>query len=373
MRTIVVVGGKLQGVEACYLAKKAGIRTILLDKNPKALASLMADEFYQIDILSSDINIKDIMKKGDFILPALENDEVLNCLERLGQEEGLNIAFDFDAYRISSSKLLSDRLFSSLQIPAPVYYPEAKPPYVIKPNKASGSVGVRLINTEEELKNMLNQLDRDYEPVIQEFLEGDSYSIEVIGCTGNYRTYEITQIHIDSHYDCCRVTSPCALTNSIKEEMRKIAVRLAQAVKLNGIMDVEVILSNGIPKVLEIDARIPSQTPTVVYQSTGINFIDELWHLFCVGRLPDQEMIPTRYSVYEHLWVKDGAIKEVGEHYMSIRKPLSYCIDFMNSDEVITDFSPGDNELTGTFINTGKTLTEINQKRLRLYDILKKK
>ena len=93
MRTIVVVGGKLQGVEACYLAKKAGIRTILLDKNPKALASLMADEFYQIDILSSDINIKDIMKKGDFILPALENDEVLNCLERLGQEEGLKSPF----------------------------------------------------------------------------------------------------------------------------------------------------------------------------------------------------------------------------------------------------------------------------------------
>lgn len=373
MRTIVVVGGKLQGVEACYLAKKAGIRTILLDKNPKALASLMADEFYQIDILSSDINIKDIMKKGDFILPALENDQVLSCLEKLGQEEGLNIAFDFNAYRISSSKLLSDRLFSNLQIPAPVYYPEAKPPYVIKPNNASGSAGVRLINTEEELRDILNQLDQDYEPVIQEFLEGDSYSIEVIGRPGHYRTYEITQIHIDNRYDCCRVTSPCALTSSIKDELRSIAVRLAQAVKLNGIMDVEVILSNGIPKVLEIDARIPSQTPTVVYQSTGINFIEELWYLFCKGRLPNQETISTRYSVYEHLFVKDGAIKDVGEHYMSIRKPLSYCIDFMNSDEVITDFSPGDNELTGTFINTGKTLTEINQKRLRLYDILKKK
>ncbi len=28
MRTIVVIGGKLQGVEACYLAKKAGGRTV---------------------------------------------------------------------------------------------------------------------------------------------------------------------------------------------------------------------------------------------------------------------------------------------------------------------------------------------------------
>ena len=36
---IAVVGGKLQGVEAVYLAKKAGWKTLVIDKNPDVPAA----------------------------------------------------------------------------------------------------------------------------------------------------------------------------------------------------------------------------------------------------------------------------------------------------------------------------------------------
>lgn len=371
MRTIVIIGGKLQGVEACYLAKKAGIETILIDKNPDALASLMADEFINIDILTSRDVLIDYLKKGDFILPALENDEVLDYLEKLRQQYSLNIAFDFDAYRISSSKISSDKLFRRYKIPSPAYYPEANPPYILKPSSTSGSEGVKLVKSREELNNILACNSNAEEMVIQEYLEGSAYSIEVIGRAELYKTYEITQIHIDEQYDCCRVTSPCQIAESSKEELNLIAIKLAQELRLSGIMDVEVILSDGIPKVLEIDARIPSQTPTAVFHSSGANFVDELWHLFCEGILPGRVFSENRHTVYEHLWVKDGIIKEVGEHFMSIRKPLLNYENFMEADEVITDFKPGDTELVGTFIHIGNTLNEVNQKRHRVHKYLK--
>ena len=41
-------------------------------------------------------------------------------------------------------------------------------------------------------------------------------------------------------------------------------VRIAEGLGLNGLMDVEVMVRDGQPKVLEIDARLPSQTPTAV-------------------------------------------------------------------------------------------------------------
>jgi pyrrolysine biosynthesis protein PylC len=371
MRTIVVIGGKLQGVEACYLAKKSGIKTILIDKNPDALASLMADEFVNSDILKPDTEMIHKIKRSDLILPALENDEVLDYLEKLGKQYSLNIAFDFDAYRISSSKISSDRLFKRYQIPSPVHYPEANPPYILKPSNSSGSEGVILVKNREELNEILACDSNAEEMVIQEFLEGNAYSIEVIGKPGFYKTYEITQIHIDENYDCCRVTSPCSITESTIEAINLIGIRLAKAVILSGIMDVEVILSNGIPKVLEIDARIPSQTPTAVFHSSGSNFVDELWHLFCEGKLPNRVFSENRHTVYEHLWVKDGIIKEVGEHFMSIRKPLLNYENFMEADEVITDFKPGDAELVGTFIHIGKTLEEVTQKRHRVHQYLK--
>jgi pyrrolysine biosynthesis protein PylC len=371
MRTIVVIGGKLQGVEACYLAKKAGIKTILIDKNPYALASLMADEFVISDILKPDTEMINKIKQSSLILPALENDEALDYLEKLGHQYNLNIAFDFDAYRISSSKISSDRLFIRHQIPSPVYYPEANPPYILKPSNSSGSEGVMLVKNREELNKILERNSNAEEMVIQEYLEGNAYSIEVIGRPGLYKTYEITQIHIDENYDCCRVTSPCSIIESTKKAINLTGIKLAQAVMLNGIMDVEVILSNGIPKVLEIDARIPSQTPTAVLHSSGANFVDELWHLFCEGILPNRVDCEGKHTIYEHLWVKDGIIKEIGEHFMSIRKPLLSYENFMEADEVITDFKPGDDELTGTFIHIGKTLEEVNQKRHRVHQYLK--
>ncbi|MDP3386684.1 MAG: 3-methylornithine--L-lysine ligase PylC [Eubacteriales bacterium] len=371
MRTIVIIGGKLQGVEACYLAKKAGIRAILIDKNPNALASLMADEFINSDIFEPSDDLIELLKRSDLILPALENDKVLDYIENIGHKEGLNIAFDFNAYRISSSKILSDKLFSSYHIPAPVYYPESNPPYILKPNNSSGSEGVRLVKTREELAIILKHLSCPEEMVVQEYLEGDSYSIEVIGKPGFYKTYEITQIHTDEQYDCCRVTTPCDIEDSIKEELRQIAQKLAQAVNLNGIMDVEVIMSKGIPKVLEIDARIPSQTPTAVYHTTGANLIDELWHLFCEGILPYRKLNENRYTIYEHLYVINGMIKDVGEHYISIRKPLSHYKGYWGADEAITDFKPGDKELVGTFIYNGNTLEEVIQKRSRVREELK--
>ncbi len=57
-------------------------------------------------------------------------------------------------------------------------------------------------------------------------------------------------------------------------------------VLIDALHHVEVIDDHGEFKVLEIDARLPSQTPTVVYHTTGVNFVEELMELFCHGGGP---------------------------------------------------------------------------------------
>ncbi len=42
---IAVVGGKLQGTEAVYLAQKAGFKILLIDKNPSTPAVGLCDGF----------------------------------------------------------------------------------------------------------------------------------------------------------------------------------------------------------------------------------------------------------------------------------------------------------------------------------------
>ncbi|WP_324823332.1 3-methylornithine--L-lysine ligase PylC [Sinanaerobacter sp. ZZT-01] len=363
MKTAVIIGGKLQGVEACYLAQKANIKTILIDINPCAPAIGMADEFYCLNVCEKSKELLALLKKGDFILPAMENDEVLQALYELKDAEALNLAFDFSAYAISSSKTASDRLIRENQIPAPVYYPNCQPPYIAKPNSASGSEGVRYIESVKEAETFLKNVPKGDSWVIQEYLDGKSYSIEVIGKPGDYRTYEVTEIHMDDRYDCKRVTAPCPISDALKSNFSAIGIQLAELVHLKGIMDVEVILDKGQLKVLEIDARIPSQTPTVVYQSTGVNFMEELAALFCEGIMPQRDWGEKKHVSFEHFIIKNKKVEGVGEHAVSSCGPLHYYENCFEADEVLTDYEDGEEVLVGTFINSAATQEELEQKR----------
>ena len=56
--------------------------------------------------------------------------------------------------------------------------------------------------------------------IVQEFVEGPSYSVEIIGQPGNYRTYEITEIFVDHVYDCNRAATLHNLSEEKKKQMK---------------------------------------------------------------------------------------------------------------------------------------------------------
>ena len=173
---IAIVGGKLQGTEAVYLASLAGYESILIDINPEVQASGFCDEFLCGDIVKEEPHVIEALKKADFVLPANENTDVLNAVKRIARRENLKVAFDFDAYQISSSKLISDKLFEENDIPAPTYYPQGRPPYIAKPSGESGSQGVTLLETRDEAEAFLASCGNPESWVIQEYVQGPSYS-----------------------------------------------------------------------------------------------------------------------------------------------------------------------------------------------------
>lgn len=368
---IAIIGGKLQGMEAVYLAHKAGYYSILIDRDPAAPASSLCDEFIFGDVCSLDSGHLQILLGADLILPAMENDETLAFLEQFGKQYPVKIAFDFAAYNITSSKQRSDKLFHDHNIPAPAYYPKCDPPYIAKPSSESGSAGVQSLMTKPEVEAFLAQLKPGEEWIIQEQLTGPSYSIEIIGKPGAYRTYQITEIHMDEVYDCNRVTCPCPVTDAQKKAFEDMAFKIAETLGLYGIMDLEVIDDDGIFKILEIDARIPSQTPSAVLHSTGVNLLTELVDLF-ENRWPQgtglMRLEPSieRFASYEHHYLSNGVLQSPGEHIMGSPGPLHLYRNYLGCDEVLTDFKAGDEISRGTFINSGPTPEELESKRLEM-------
>jgi len=365
---IAIIGGKLQGVEACYLAKKADWHVLLIDKKEDIPALGLCDEFVKWDVTKEEEQFLDLLKQVDLILPAMENIEALKSLSYYKGKLDVPIAFDFNAYQVSCSKMDSNQVFLATETPMPRLWPECRLPLVVKPSGSSGSEGVFKVKNEEDLKKLKEKPEIFSNWVVQEFVEGPSYSIEVIGFQGKYQVYQVTELEMDEHYDCKRVLAPAVLNDEIEKAFGHIALTLARHLKLQGIMDVEVILHQGELKVLEIDARLPSQTPTVVYKSTGVNMVEVLGNSFIKNQLQEMGTKKTHGTVYEHIRVSEEDIKVCGEHIMTEAGPLKLIPDFFGGDEAITNYSPGKKEWMATLINTGSTREDAWLKRCQVID-----
>jgi len=329
---VAIIGGNLQGVEAAYLAKKAGWDVLLIDKNPQAAASLMCDRFWPLTI-TNESNPHEILQDIDLIIPALENNSVLSILKEWSLETEIPLAFDSNAYAISSSKIKSNHIFKEINITAPKSWPQCDFPIVIKPDGGSGSRGVKIIHNEKELTSNFPTTNALSQMVAQEYLEGPSYSIEIIGFPGNYTPLKVTELLMDSDYDCKRVLAPSGLDSTLVNEFEQMAIRIAKRIQLKGLMDMEVILHDGQLKALEIDARLPSQTPTAVFQSTRINMVKLLGELFLTGKMNVKNTNQPQTAIYEHIKVINNHIEVIGEHIMSSIGPLKLFQGLFGADQ----------------------------------------
>lgn len=359
---VAVAGGNLQGVEAAYLAQKAGWEVLLIDKTANVPASGLCSAFIQLDVTRRK-ELNHAIRSVDLVIPALENEPALDALVCESSDANIPITFDQSAYWISSSKIRSDQLFNELGLPLPESWPQCGFPVVVKPSNSSGSKGVRIFNTQEEMERF-DALDFPPQSwVFQEYIQGPSFSLEILGIAGNYIPLQVTDLNMDREYDCKRVTAPTVLSPELVGTLKKNAVQIASALNLKGLMDVEVILNKGELKILEMDARLPSQTPSAVFWSTGVNIVQMMGELFRSPNLPIPEITECRGVVYEHIRVSPGIIETVGERIMSSAGPLHVCSDFFGADEAITNYDAGQNHWVATLIFSAPDRREVWEKR----------
>ena len=81
---ICIIGGRLQGTEACYLAKACGMKSILIDIDPEVPAGGLADRFAAGDLVREDPAVIEAFRSADIILPA---NETTSCSPRYASSQ----------------------------------------------------------------------------------------------------------------------------------------------------------------------------------------------------------------------------------------------------------------------------------------------
>lgn len=355
-------------MEAAFLAHEAGYETVVIDRRPDAPALSICDEPHVLNPLEDVRGALSVFGTCDAVLPACEELDLLEALDDMLSGSGVPFLFDLDAYDVSCSKNRSNEVMESAGVPLPGRWPECGFPVVVKPSSQSGSVGVSVAFSQEDVDRGLEFIRSiGDEPVIQEFVHGPSVSIEVIGDGAGARAFVTTEVVLDSKYDCKMVRChPGILTPDQEAEFRRVGRDVAVAIGLSALMDVEAILTPKGLRVLEIDARIPSQTPAAIYIATGINLLEELVTT-ALGNPAGREGSGGS-GIYWHLHFKDGVLRTTGEkEFGKVRAPAMGS-GLFGSDRYISDYAPGRTEWRGTFMVSGGTPEEAERRRLQVLE-----
>ncbi len=381
---LAVVGGKLQGTEAAYLAGEAGYDVVLVDRRPGRPAAGLAAESHVFDVAVDPARTREVLLSCDAVLPACEDERTLAFLASFVPGLGVPLLFDPDAYAVTQSKLRSNELFARLDVPRPAPWPCGFP-VIVKPSVGSGSVQVELVWSDTELALARARLAASgADAVIEEYVPGPSLSVDMVSYGGATVTLAPTWLEFDAGWDCKRVVAPVAQAAkdpaaqgggsdliddgalaALDEVSRRLAAGVGRtgagaAAGLGGVMDVEVMMGHaGVPKVLEIDARLPSQTPACAYHASDVNIVQVLAETFASGAVPaDLAAGPAataarRGAVYEHVLVADGRVQVLGEHVVGAAGPLRRCEGLWGADVVLTD-GPVERALGAKVVDLGE-------------------
>ena len=359
---LAIVGGALQGMEAVYLANKAGIETVVLDRKADAPALSICDDPFVLDPTKDPESAMGIFEGCDAVIPACEELDLLHCLDGMLRDSDIPLLFDMHSYETSCSKNRSNEIMESVGVPLPGKWPECGFPVIVKPSSQSGSIGVSVAFDQDEVDRGLDVVrSLNDEPVIQEFVHGKSVSIEVIGNGTIARSFVTTEVVLDTNYDCKMVRcNPDIMSPEDDELFGRIGRDVAESMGLSALMDVEAILTPKGLRVLEIDARIPSQTPAAIQAATGVNLLEEL--MFTALGKETGRARGDGSSVYRHVVMKDGVLRACGEkEFGHVRNPR-LVKGFFGSDDAITDYEPGKSEWRATLITHGPTEEEVDRR-----------
>ncbi|MBE4909422.1 ATP-grasp domain-containing protein [Bacillus luteolus] len=306
MESVIFIGTNKSGSsrEAVKAAKKIGYETILLTNNKKFLANKW--EFPDIDlmlyvspVMDYEIVSKEItfLRHGERKIKA-----ILSFIEPyVYLAASLSVEFCSSSLSLEAIDIMEDKsLVRNVLRNSPVtpYFKILNNqseletfhfntlPLVIKSPFSTGSKDVLLARTKEELDLKVNQLLLKYpldSLIVEEFLEGPQYLVEVIVKNGEIFIIGVIEQTI-SEYERFIVTgySFNPKNHELTEKVREVVQGIVEGIKLtNGSCHIELRLVNGTWKLIETNPRVSGGAMNRMIEiGTGINIAEETIKLY---------------------------------------------------------------------------------------------
>ena len=329
MKKALIIGASILQMPAILKARELGYFVGVVDYNPKAEGVPLADVFFNV----STIDVEGVVKTAkDFrpdVILTLATDKPMRAVAAACEALGLPGISQETALR-ATDKGAMIRAFETHGVEHPWYILVSEPealeslcgevryPCVVKPTDNAGSRGVVLCRDEEELlAGYVYARSESYggEVIIEEYLEGPEFSVEVMVVDGEPQVLQITDKLTTGapHFVEMGHSQPTRQPKETQEKISDLAVRACRAVGINvGPAHVEIILTKNGPVMVELGARMGGDciATHLVPLSTGIDMVGASIRL-AEGATPDFSPKHERGSAIRYFRSSPGILKDI--------------------------------------------------------------
>ncbi|WP_297983196.1 ATP-grasp domain-containing protein [uncultured Methanobrevibacter sp.] len=293
MKKVLFIGSRLYD-DLSYHVNELGIESIITESNEDAPNLDLPTKYYIVP-RGMDKPMEIAIEEGvDAIVPLLGIDpplmDVAIMKEQIEREHNIPvISSNVNAVEIASDKIRTKEFFKSIGLNVPEAKVLAKDdfksedefleklgfdfPIVLKQGEGQGGKDICIT---DDFDDVLNYFENFSQALIERFIEGSEVSIEVVSWNGEYLPLVPVykgDTNLEGIHPIKRLRyGPCDFEGFDNEEFRRIARHIAQSLKSEGTIDMDLIYSKDENKVyaIEINTR-PSGTRYLSFACTGFN------------------------------------------------------------------------------------------------------
>jgi carbamoyl-phosphate synthase large subunit len=280
-------------VHATWAFSRAGYETVIINNNPETVSTDfdIADKLYFEPLTPEDVENVVNIEKPDGAVVQFGGQTAIKLTESL-MKMGVPIlgtkAEDVDA---AEDRELFDEILEQTHIPraagGTVYTAEeAKEvanrlgyPVLVRPSYVLGGQGMQIAISDEEIEEfmaIINRIAQDHPILVDKYLQGKELEVDAV-CDGTdilipgiMEHIERTGVHSG---DSISVYPAHTITDKVKETIAEYTRRLAKALHVKGLINIQFIAVGEEVYVIEVNPR-SSRTVPYISKVTGIPIVD---------------------------------------------------------------------------------------------------
>ena len=280
-------------VHATWAFSRAGYETIIINNNPETVSTDfdIADKLYFEPLTPEDVESIVDIEKPDGAVVQFGGQTAIKLTESL-MKMGVPIlgtkAEDVDA---AEDRELFDKILEETQIPraagGTVYTAEeAKAvanrlgyPVLVRPSYVLGGQGMQIAISDQEIEEfmaIINRIAQDHPILVDKYLQGKEIEVDAV-CDGTdilipgiMEHIERTGVHSG---DSISVYPAPTIGSAVKEKIAEYTRRLAKALHVKGLINIQFIAIDEDVYVIEVNPR-SSRTVPYISKVTGIPIVD---------------------------------------------------------------------------------------------------